>query len=214
MNCSDIYRYNIDCQWVDISELAPGSYTLKVRVRVWGSFSLLCYIYRCCCFWHINIFSSIYSAREARCNRGGERTYGAINSASAVHVWVLRSSVMRESLCHSVIGAALLMAFLAFPVTISLGNFGQRKVTCHLITRKLFCFLRLLSCQRACALLKPEQEKIKITLPSTTEITCFKSFGIKAKKFSLSRNVSKLAKYILSKVPPLQRFCLYILYKI
>jgi len=31
VNCSDIYKYNIDCQWVDISELDPGMYTLKVR---------------------------------------------------------------------------------------------------------------------------------------------------------------------------------------
>ncbi|XP_016836951.1 lysyl oxidase homolog 4 isoform X3 [Nasonia vitripennis] len=33
VNCSDIYKYNIDCQWVDISELAPGPYTLKVAVN-------------------------------------------------------------------------------------------------------------------------------------------------------------------------------------
>lgn len=32
VNCSDIYRHNIDCQWVDISDLEPGLYTLKVRV--------------------------------------------------------------------------------------------------------------------------------------------------------------------------------------
>ncbi|XP_032675495.1 lysyl oxidase homolog 3A-like [Odontomachus brunneus] len=33
VNCSDIYKYNIDCQWVDISELEPGHYTLKVAVN-------------------------------------------------------------------------------------------------------------------------------------------------------------------------------------
>lgn len=30
VNCSDIYKHSIDCQWVDISELDPGHYTLKV----------------------------------------------------------------------------------------------------------------------------------------------------------------------------------------
>ncbi|KAJ8687823.1 hypothetical protein QAD02_023617 [Eretmocerus hayati] len=33
VNCSDIYRYNIDCQWIDISELSPGFYKFKVTVN-------------------------------------------------------------------------------------------------------------------------------------------------------------------------------------
>lgn len=33
VNCSDIYRYNIDCQWVDISEMEPGLYTMQVSVN-------------------------------------------------------------------------------------------------------------------------------------------------------------------------------------
>lgn len=31
VNCSDIYRYNVDCQWIDITDLTPGLYTFKVR---------------------------------------------------------------------------------------------------------------------------------------------------------------------------------------
>ncbi|XP_076295127.1 lysyl oxidase homolog 3A [Lasioglossum baleicum] len=33
VNCSDVYKHNIDCQWVDISELQPGQYTFKVAVN-------------------------------------------------------------------------------------------------------------------------------------------------------------------------------------
>lgn len=33
VNCSDIYLYNLDCQWVDISEIDTGSYILKIAVN-------------------------------------------------------------------------------------------------------------------------------------------------------------------------------------
>lgn len=29
--CTDTYAYNVDCQWVDISDLSPGTYTFKVN---------------------------------------------------------------------------------------------------------------------------------------------------------------------------------------
>lgn len=33
IDCYDIYKYNIDCQWVDITEMEPGLYTLQVAVN-------------------------------------------------------------------------------------------------------------------------------------------------------------------------------------
>lgn len=33
VNCSDIYRHTIDCQWVDISELEVGMYTFRVAIN-------------------------------------------------------------------------------------------------------------------------------------------------------------------------------------
>ncbi|KAJ8985991.1 hypothetical protein NQ317_013875 [Molorchus minor] len=33
VNCSDIYKYTVDCQWVDISDLDPGKYSFKVAVN-------------------------------------------------------------------------------------------------------------------------------------------------------------------------------------
>lgn len=33
VNCYDIYKYTVDCQWVDITDLEPGEYTLQISTN-------------------------------------------------------------------------------------------------------------------------------------------------------------------------------------
>ncbi|XP_068144601.1 lysyl oxidase homolog 2B [Drosophila tropicalis] len=33
INCSDVYLYNLDCQWVDITEMPTGTYILKIAIN-------------------------------------------------------------------------------------------------------------------------------------------------------------------------------------
>ena len=32
MGCTDTYAWNIDCQWVDLTHVKPGTYTFKVSL--------------------------------------------------------------------------------------------------------------------------------------------------------------------------------------
>jgi lysyl oxidase-like protein 2/3/4 len=32
IGCADIYRSNIDCQWIDMTDILPGMYTFKVSI--------------------------------------------------------------------------------------------------------------------------------------------------------------------------------------
>ncbi|XP_034254950.1 lysyl oxidase homolog 3B-like [Thrips palmi] len=68
VNCSDIYRHNIDCQWVDISDLEPGMYTLKVSVNPEFKVGEMTFDNNAarCSLLYTESFATVYNCRHER----------------------------------------------------------------------------------------------------------------------------------------------------
>lgn len=68
VNCSDIYRYNIDCQWIDITEIDTGLYTLKISINPEFKVPEMSFENNAaiCTFLYTDSYARIYGCRHAR----------------------------------------------------------------------------------------------------------------------------------------------------
>lgn len=72
VNCSDIYRFNIDCQWVDVSELEPGDYTIKISVNP-----------------EFKVAEMAYDNNAANCNLAYTETSAHVYNCKMERPWIL-----------------------------------------------------------------------------------------------------------------------------